>query len=159
MDSSNVTRAICIMNNAELNIKGLVKFEDDGNITKIWGNFSGMTPGQHGFHIHEFGNLTNACHTAGAHYNPHKKTHGGPTDEERHVGDLGNATANESGVIEYYLEDKLIKLTGEFSVIGRSCVIHEAVDDLGKGGFSDSLTTGHAGGRLACGVIGITASF
>jgi Cu-Zn family superoxide dismutase len=156
---TNVTRAVCMMNNAELNIKGLVKMEDDGNVTKIWINFSGLTPGEHGFHIHEFGNLTNACLTAGAHYNPYKKTHGGPQDEERHVGDLGNLTADQNGNVEFYLEDKLIKLTGEFSVIGRSCVIHESVDDLGRGGFSDSKTTGHAGGRLACGVIGITLSF
>jgi Cu-Zn family superoxide dismutase len=156
---SSVTRAICIMNNPDLNIKGLVKLEDNGSITKIMINFSGLTPGKHGFHIHEFGNLTNACHTAGAHYNPHKKTHGGPEDEERHVGDLGNLVANENGIVDTVMEDKLVKLTGEFSVIGRSFVIHESEDDLGKGGFSDSLTTGHAGGRLACGVIGITQNF
>jgi len=28
-------------------------------------------------------------------------------------------------------------------------------DDLGLGGHDDSKTTGHAGGRVACGVIGI----
>jgi Cu-Zn family superoxide dismutase len=156
---SSVTRAICVMNNAELGIKGLVKLEDDGQKTTIAATFSGMTPGKHGFHIHEFGNLTNACHTAGAHYNPYKKTHGGPEDEERHVGDLGNVVADENGNVDFKLEDKLIKLTGEFSVIGRSIVIHEAEDDLGKGGFSDSKTTGHAGGRLACGIIGITQNF
>ena len=33
----------------------------------------------------------------------------------------------------------------------RAVVVHEGVDDLGVGGFADSLTTGHAGGRLACG--------
>jgi Cu-Zn family superoxide dismutase len=156
---ANVTRAICVMNNPDLNIKGTVKFEDSGEVTKIWINFTGMTPGKHGFHIHEFGNLTNACHTAGAHYNPYKKTHGGPEDEERHVGDLGNVTADENGNVSLELEDKLIKLTGEYSVIGRSCVVHENEDDLGKGGFSDSLTTGHAGGRSACGIIGITQTF
>jgi Cu-Zn family superoxide dismutase len=156
---SSVTRAICIMNNPDLNIKGLVKLEDNGTVTKIMISFSGLTPGNHGFHIHEFGNLTNACHTAGAHYNPHKKTHGGPSDEERHVGDLGNLVADQNGVVDTVMEDKLVKLTGEFSVIGRSFVIHESEDDLGKGGFSDSLTTGHAGGRLACGVIGITQNF
>ena len=34
-------------------------------------------------------------------------------------------------------------------------VIHADVDDLGQGGHELSKTTGNAGGRLACGVIGI----
>ena len=156
---AKVTRAICVLNNADLGIKGLVKFEDNGEVTKITVSFSGMTPGKHGFHIHEFGNLTNACLTAGAHYNPHGKTHGGPADEERHVGDLGNVVADEHGNAELVLEEKLVRLTGEFSVIGRSCVVHESEDDLGRGGYPDSLTTGHAGGRIACGIIGITLNF
>jgi len=33
--------------------------------------------------------------------------------------------------------------------------VHADEDDLGRGGFPDSKTTGHAGARIACGVIGI----
>ena len=51
--------------------------------------------------------------------------------------------------------DKLIELNGPNSIIGRSVVIHSGTDDLGTGGFEDSKTTGHAGGRLGCGVIGL----
>lgn len=43
----------------------------------------------------------------------------------------------------------------QHSVIGRSVIVHENVDDLGKGGHELSLSTGNAGGRIACGVIGI----
>ena len=50
-------------------------------------------------------------------------------------------------------------LHGEFSVIGRSCVTHAGIDDLGNGGNEESLKTGNAGGRVACGVIGLSGPF
>ena len=111
----------------------------------------------HGFHIHQFGNLTKGCLTAGPHYNPFNKTHGGPDDEERHVGDLGNVQADADGNGKYEREDKLVSLLGPLSVIGRSCVLHKDTDDLGRGGNAESKKTGNAGARIACGVIGLSA--
>lgn len=70
-----------------------------------------MSDGLHGFHIHEFGNLTKGCVTAGAHYNPKKQSHGGPTDEIRHIGDLGNVES-KGGVAIFDLVDNVIKLHG-----------------------------------------------
>ena len=110
-----------------------------------------MKPGQHGFHIHEFGNLENGCISAGGHFNPFKKEHGGPKDDNRHVGDMGNITMDakdKEAKLDYV--DTVIKLTGPNTIIGRACVVHEGVDDLGTGGHDDSKTTGHAGGRLGC---------
>ena len=73
----------------------------------------------------------------------------------RHVGDLGNVKADSSGKAAINITDDQVTLTGPLSVIGRTMVIHEDIDDLGKGGHELSPTTGNAGARLACGVIGI----
>ena len=69
----------------------------------------------------------------------------------------GNVRANAEGVIDVELSDAQISLEpgAERSIIGRALVLHADEDDLGRGGFPDSLTTGHAGARIACGVVGI----
>ena len=74
---------------------------------------------------------------------------------ERHAGDLGNVQAGQDGVAKFDVSDSFISLSGERSILGRTMVVHADVDDLGKGGHELSKTTGNAGGRLACGVIGI----
>ncbi|XP_027196298.1 superoxide dismutase 1 [Dermatophagoides pteronyssinus] len=139
------------------NVSGTIFFEQqDNGPVKVTGSVQGLKPGLHGFHVHEFGDNTNGCTSAGAHYNPLNKTHGAPSDEERHVGDLGNIEANDKGVANVVIEDSLISLTGEKSIVGRSLVVHADPDDLGRGGHELSKTTGNAGGRLVCGVIGVT---
>jgi len=149
--------AVCVLK-GDGATKGVVHFNQEkaaGPVT-LKGEISGLTPDKHGFHVHEFGDNTNGCVSAGAHFNPLGKTHGAPTDEERQVGDLGNVTAGADGVAKIDITDKMINLMGPNSIIGRTMVIHEGVDDLGRGGHEQSKTTGNAGGRLACGVIGIT---
>ena len=150
-------RAICVLDpQPGETAYGVVRFEQPTFYQgcKITGDFKGLKPGLHGFHIHQFGDLTKGCTTAGPHYNPFKKTHGGPDMEIRHVGDLGNVEAAEDGTAKYFREDSLVTLFGTYSVLGRSCVLHTNVDDLGEGGHELSKTTGNAGGRIACGVIG-----
>ena len=109
----------------------------------------------HGFHIHEAGDLSEKCMGTCAHFNPYGKDHGGPEMKNRHVGDLGNIYFDKKGEAKYSLQDDYIKLRGTKSnIIGRSVVIHADRDDLGLGGHKDSLTTGHAGARITCAVIG-----
>lgn len=121
---------------------------------------SGLAPNSvHGFHIHQLGDLQQGCISAGGHFNPSRKNHGGPLDEERHAGDLGNVVADGQGVVDATIIDSLLSLdpASTSSIIGRSAVLHADPDDLGKGGHADSLTTGHAGARISCGVIGLGA--
>ncbi|XP_016486719.1 superoxide dismutase [Cu-Zn], chloroplastic [Nicotiana tabacum] len=139
------------------NVEGVVTLsQDDDGPTTVKVRITGLTPGLHGFHLHEFGDTTNGCMSTGPHFNPDGKTHGAPEDEIRHAGDLGNIVANADGVAEATIVDNQIPLTGPNSVIGRALVVHELEDDLGKGGHELSLTTGNAGGRLACGILGLT---
>lgn len=119
----------------------------------------GLTPGKHGFHIHEKGDLSDGCASTGGHYNPDKVSHGAPNDQVRHVGDLGNIVADEAGVAKTSFSDTVVSLYGSRSVLGRAIVVHAEADDLGKTNHPDSLKTGNAGGRVACGVIGVLIPF
>jgi Cu-Zn family superoxide dismutase len=141
------------------NIKGVVEFVEKANKVVIKGvlKSSKYRNSTHGIHIHEAGDLTDGCMGACGHFNPYGKKHGGPGSKERHVGDLGNICFDSKGVAKFVMEDDLVKLRGtKANVIGRSLVIHEDPDDLGMGGHSDSLTTGHAGKRITCAVIGFS---
>jgi len=152
----SVVRAHCLLK-GDAGVTGSLVLEQSaaGGPTTIKGKISGLKGGLHGFHVHQFGDLSDGCKSAGAHFNPFNLTHGAPTDEKRHVGDLGNLTATDGADTAVNISDSLVSLIGQHSVIGRALVVHEKEDDLGKGGNEESTKTGNAGGRLACGVIGI----
>lgn len=116
--------------------------------------FSGA--GNYGFHVHEVADFSNGCNSFGGHFNPYGKTHGGPQDEVRHVGDWGNLAVDSNGQIQTTMTDRLASLFGSESIVGRGIVVHAGTDDLGRGGDAGSLKTGNAGARLACCAIGWT---
>jgi Cu-Zn family superoxide dismutase len=137
----------------ESGISGYITFsqEKDNDPVQIEMNVFGTTK-VHGFHIHENGNIQDGCMSAGAHFNPLNMHHGAPNATERHIGDLGNIIS-KSGSVRYTFKDSTISLFGKNEIIGRACVVHERMDDLGLGGNPESLKTGNAGGRIACGTV------
>ncbi|KAF5898208.1 superoxide dismutase [Cu-Zn], partial [Clarias magur] len=116
-------KAVCVLKGAG-QVTGTVFFEQQSEDAPVFvkGAITGLEPGLHGFHVHAFGDNTNGCISAGPHFNPHNKTHGGPRDENRHVGDLGNVTAGPDGIADIKIEDKLVSLLGPHSIIGRTMV-------------------------------------
>jgi Cu-Zn family superoxide dismutase len=161
--------AVCIFDpNSSCNlfkISGSISFHScsEHKNTIITFNLSGFKPfAKHAIHIHKNGitSLEKACDSTCDHYNPHGNLHGSTLlyGTDRHVGDLiNNLVADENGNFIYQYEDDLVKLSPPYSVIGRSIVIHGGIDDLGKFRQVDkgSATTGNAGSRIACAVIGI----
>ncbi|KAK5089905.1 Superoxide dismutase [Cu-Zn] [Lithohypha guttulata] len=153
-----MVKAVAVLR-GDSNVKGTVTFEQssESSPTNISWDITGHdSDAERGMHIHQFGDNTNGCTSAGPHFNPFGKQHGAPEDSERHVGDLGNFKTDGSGNAKGSVTDSHIKLIGEHSVLGRTIVVHAGTDDLGKGGHEESKKTGNAGGRPACGVIGIS---
>jgi superoxide dismutase, Cu-Zn family len=89
---------------------------------------------------------------------PTNKQHGDISFKIRHVGDYGNVVASPDGIIKARIADKVSRLYGPNSIIGRTIIIHEDRDDLGLADTKESKKTGTSGARVACGIIGIDKS-
>jgi Cu-Zn family superoxide dismutase len=132
---------------SESKVTGVVTFTKTGAETRVVADIENLTPGKHGFHIHEKGDCSAAdASSAGGHFNPTHQHHGGPTGTERHAGDLGNIEADASGKAHLDWTGKL-SLRGSDSIIGKSVVVHEKADDL------KTDPAGNSGARIACGEI------
>jgi Cu-Zn family superoxide dismutase len=130
---------------------GTVRFTQEGDAVKVVADIEGLNPGQkHAFHIHQFGDCTSSDGmSAGGHYNPEGHQHGLLEKEMRHAGDLGNVQADNDGKAHYEITVNNISVAGmKNPIIGRGVIVHAKVDD-------GSQPVGNAGGRIACGVIGV----
>jgi Cu-Zn family superoxide dismutase len=127
---------------------GTVTFTMTEDGVSIEGTFSGLTPGEHGFHIHEKGDCSAPdASSAGGHFNPKGTPHAGPDSEVRHIGDLGNIDADANGNATYHRLDHHLVFEGEDSILGRAVIVHAGRDDY------TTQPTGGSGVRVACGVI------
>jgi len=146
-----VDKGVAVLHPTEGNkARGIVIFTKIAEGVQIVADIEGLSPGKHGFHIHEYGDCSAPDATsAGGHFNPENMPHGGSKDEKRHVGDLGNIVADQNGKGHLEMIDTVISFEGLHSIIGRAVIVHAGEDDL------KSQPTGNAGPRISCGVIGI----
>ena len=129
------------------NVSGTVNFENTAEGVQVTASISGLTGSMHGFHIHQYGDCTAEDGTsAGGHFNPGGNDHAGPDAMNRHMGDMGNISADENGNATLEYVDSTIDM---YQIIGRGIIVHGGVDDL------ESQPSGAAGPRIGCGVIGI----
>ena len=120
---------------------------------------AGLTPGPHGFHVHENGSCADGDDgtpggAAGGHFAPGGSPHGAPdaADGQRHAGDFGNVMADASGMASGSFVDVVATLDGPNGIAGKAVVVHADPDDL------QTQPTGNAGSRVGCGVIPATAA-
>jgi superoxide dismutase, Cu-Zn family len=119
---------------------------------RIFAQAENLPPGVHAFHIHETGQCEPPeFESAGGHYNPTGKQHGWDNPQGHHAGDFANVHVHEDGrlAIEYFT-DAVTLGEGETTLFdddGSAVVMHEGADDY------QSDPAGHAGARIACGVI------
>ena len=151
MKAASISKAVAILLPTKgSKVQGRVTFTEEGKKVHVHAEISGLTPGDHGFHIHEFGVWSEDGMAAGSHFDPTEtKHHAGIDVPKRHIGDLGNITANADGHATLDLDDSSLHFHGPTSIIGRGLVVHEKADDL------KTQPTGNAGGRVAVGVIGV----
>ena len=115
--SDGVVETICVLQEESgSGVSGTITLTSDGKAKSrkgvtISGEMSGLSEGLHGFHIHEFGDLSGGCSSAGGHYNPFEANHGAPDVEERHVGDLGNIEADSGGIASFTFDDDQVDLS------------------------------------------------
>ena len=149
-----VLRAVAVLAPTEGNsVRGVVTFLRTDSGVYVVADVRGLTPGPHGFHVHELGDCSAPDGTsAGGHFNPSGHDHGAPDSEVRHVGDLGNIVTDDQGNARHEETDAHLQLDGPQSIIGRGLIVHAGEDDLA------SQPTGAAGARVACGVVGISTS-
>jgi Cu-Zn family superoxide dismutase len=127
--------------------RGEVRFYRSGTGVRVTATFEGLTPGTHGFHLHETGDCSAPdAMSAGAHYNPAGAPHGAPeaAAAARHMGDLGNVEAGADGKAAYERVDNVLVYE---NLKGLAVLVHASADDLA------SQPAGNAGARIGCGVI------
>ena len=129
-------------------VRGTVTLTSEAGGVRVVADLEGLTPGEHGFHIHESADCSGLdASSPDVHFSPSAGPHGAPDAPQHHAGDLGNLIADASGRARMDRMATGLSLEGPESVVGRAIVVHGAADDL------VSQPDGRAGASVACGVL------
>ena len=129
-------------------VAGTVTFTQKGDKVGVVANVTGLSPGPHGFHVHEKGDCSAADGmSAGGHFNPGSKPHGDPATAEHHAGDMPQLVADASGNATLNAELSPMTIGGADNIVGKAVIVHKDADDF------KTQPTGNSGARVACGVI------
>jgi len=151
-ESPLVTHAIAdLMPVGHSQVKGTVTFTQTApGEVKVHADVTGLPAGAHAYHVHVFGDCSGEDgNTAGTHFNFQGSSLHPPSDIKLITGNLGELKADASGKATADATIEKVSLTGPFTILGRSVIVHE------KGNDMTSPPMGAAGGRIACGVIGV----
>jgi len=134
---------------SDTNVIGTITFSEDGDQVLMNAVFTGLTPGSHAIHLHEFSDCSSPDgKSTGGHWNPTFEDHGAWGNETGfHRGDIGNFEANENGEATISFETNLwcINCDDETkNIVGKAVIVHQGQDDF------VSQPSGAAGSRVSC---------
>jgi superoxide dismutase, Cu-Zn family len=158
-DDRSASRAIAVLKDASGQQVGLAVLRERHGEVSVNADVWGLTPGFHGFHVHAVGQCVPPFTSAGGHFNPAGAGHGD------HAGDLPSLLVNDDGTGELRFTTDRISLADLFDLDGSALIVHASRDNYANipdryhshatdtfGPDADTLATGDAGVRAACGV-------
>ena len=153
-------RAAATLRDATGQKVGLVVFKERHGKVDVSAEVSGVAPEFHGFHVHAVGQCVPPFTSAGGHFNPAGVPHG------EHAGDMPSLLVNADGTAELQFETDRFSVDDLFDADGSAVIVHAGRDNFANiptryhshtydtfGPDTDTLATGDAGARAACGVV------
>jgi superoxide dismutase, Cu-Zn family len=159
-NEGSARRAVAVLADANGQKVGVAVLKERHGKVEVSAEISGVPAGFHGFHVHAVGECVPPFTSAGGHFNPAGVPHGD------HAGDMPSLLVNQDGTAELEFETDRFSLGDLFDADGSAVIVHAGRDNFANipsryhshtydtfGPDVDTLATGDAGSRAACGVV------